>query len=238
MFKKLITSLAAAAITCMLSVAAFAGTDPVYFTKNCDFVVSPTEKSNITGSETWYLTTDPECIWDTEHDITITNLKSSNRKVAKVSVPSYANYMIHIDYRNVCGSTTISFTANGQNFSRVFKVRYTCPISKFKVDKTNATTKLKKKNLYTSSKTVKNKKAMIKAKKGWIIDSVTTTCSNKPLRTKTKSIKVNKASWSGKVSFNTPYDGIVATLHNLKTNEEQTVTYQLGMVSGFSHEAG
>lgn len=145
----------------------------------------------------------------------IRKLKSSNEKVAFVKADTYG-ILIHYGLRT--GSTTISGTIDGVKFSHKFTVKYICPVSAFKVNGKSVLSTFKKKNIFITRKTLKNKKVTIKAKKGWVITEVRNTKN-------TKKIK-NKTSYTTKINTKYPYDGICVTLKNKKTGMKQTVTYR------------
>lgn len=176
------------------------------------WTVAPVEDDNITGTESIYI---PAVVKGAK----VRKLKSSNKKVATVKADVGG---LEITYGLRTGSTTISGTIDGKKFSHKFTVKYTCPVSTFKVNGKSALSTLKKKNVFVTKNTLKNKKVTIKAKKGWVITKVTNT---KNFKSSTKKIK-NKTSYSTKISTKYPYDGIRVTLKNKKTKVEQTITYR------------
>lgn len=176
------------------------------------WTVAPVADDNETGQEDIYI----PAVMD---GAKIGKLKSSNKKVATVQA-DIAGILIKYGLRT--GSTIISGTIDGVEFSHKFTVKYTCPVSAFKVNGKSALSTFKKKNVFVTRNTLKNKKVTIKAKKGWVITKVTNT---KNWKGKTKKIK-NKTSYSTKISTRYPYDGISVTLKNKKTGMEQTVTYR------------
>lgn len=178
------------------------------------WTVAPTEDDNWEASE---LIDIPAV----QNGAKVKKVKSSNKKVATAEADPYG-IGLRITYGNRIGSTTISCTIGGKKLSHKFTVKYTCPVSAFKVNGKSALSTLKKKNVFVTKHTLKNKKVTIKAKKGWVITEVTNT---KNFKSRTKKIK-NKTSYSTKISTRYPYDGIRVTLKNKKTKVEQTVTYR------------
>lgn len=191
----------------------------IVFSDNIDWVVAPCEDDNITG-------TYPIDFMDSEtglyilDGLNITNVKSSNKKVAKIDSVDDDGIWLH--YGMKTGSTTISFKVNGVPMSHKFTVKYTCPVKKFKVAGKSMLKTFKKKNLCVTKKTYKNKKAVIKAKKGWVITEANITKNGKY---KHKNVK-NKTSFSAKITTKWPYDGISLKFVNKKTGEEQTLTFR------------
>lgn len=176
------------------------------------WTVVPVADDNITGEEWIYIPA-------VTNGAKVKKLKSSNKKVATVKADIGG---ISIRYGRRTGSTTISGTIDGVKFSHKFTVKYTCPVSTFKVNGKSALSTFKKKNVFVTKKTLKNKNVTIKAKKGWVITEVTNT---KNWKGKIKKIK-NKTSYTTKISTKYPYDGISVTLKNKKTGTKQTVTYR------------
>lgn len=111
----------------------------------------------------------------------IGKLKSANKKVATVETDE-SKSVVFIYYGARTGSTTISGTIGGVKFSHKFTVKYICPVSVFKVNGKSALSTFKKKNIFITKKTIKNKKVTIKAKKGWVITEVTNTKNGKGKR--------------------------------------------------------
>lgn len=190
-------------------------TDDIHFDpyEDTDWVVAPVEDDNITAFQAIPIAM-PE-------GAKITNVKSSNKKVAKVEAENDYQYL-WITYGHKCGSTTISCKVNGVTLSHKFTVKYTCPVTKFKVNGKSALKVFKKKNIFVTKKTLKNKKVSIKTKKGWVITKVDII---KKGNWKTKNVK-NKRSYSVKISTIMPYDGVMFTIKNTKTGTEQTLKYR------------
>ena len=153
-------------------------------------------------------------------DISITDVKSSNKKVAKAVVSDYGGN-IEIKYGQKTGSTTISCKVNGQFLQHKFTVKYTCPVKKFKVGKVSALKTFKKKNTFVTKKTLGKKKMKVKAKKGWVITKAVTEVMGK---LKEKTIK-NKTKLSMKVKIKYPGDRVAVTFKNKKSGEEQVLTF-------------
>ena len=154
-------------------------------------------------------------------DVSITDVKSSNKKVAKAKVSEISSY-VEVKYGQKTGSTIISCKVNGKTVQRKFTVKYTCPVKKFKVGKVNALKTFKKKNTFVTKKVLKKKKVKIKTKKGWVITQVSTQAGPKY---KVKHVK-NKTSLSMKVPIKNPLDSVQVTFMNKKTGEEQYLSFQ------------
>lgn len=184
------------------------------------WVVSPVQDDNYTGLNTRFI----DAVSD---GAKVKSVKSSNKKVATAKASPYG---LEITYGTRTGSTTISCKVNGVKLSHKFTVKYTCPVSAFKVNGKSELSTFKKKNVFVTKKTLKNKKVTVKAKKGWVITEVTNTKNGKG---KMKAIK-NKTSYSAKITTNWPYDGICIKFKNKKTGMEQTVTYRKRYDSGYS----
>lgn len=211
------TLIAALGVACALALPAqkaYADT----FLADDSWVVSPVEDDNIEGmfpvsfkdEYGYYLTSD---------EVKIKNAKSSNKKVARVSNDSYGLWLY---YGMTTGKSTITFTANGKKYSKVFQVKYICPVSVFKVAGKSELKTFKKKNIFVTKKTLKNKPVVVKAKKGWVITEVSI---QKKDKYNTKEFK-GKRSYSAKISTVWPYDGITIKFKNKKTDMEQTLTYR------------
>ena len=210
-----VLAVAIAVIAGPLAGKAYAAAVSFEDTSSKTWVVAPVEADNISGSmpvsfmdeEGYYLT-----------DATVTNAKSSNKKVATVEV--YGS-TLWINYGAKTGKTTISCTVNGVAMSHVFQVKYTCPVKTFKVNGTSMLKQVKKKNYVTTKKTYKNKKVVVKTKKNWVITNAQLVKNGKY---KDKTVK-NKKSYTAKITTKMPYDGITLTFKNTKTEEVQTVAF-------------
>lgn len=154
-----------------------------------------------------------------EGDVKITNLKSSNKKVATVSKGS--SYLL-ISYGRKTGSTTISCKVNGVPLKKVFKVKYTSPVKTFKVNGKNIASKYRKKNILRVNQTLRNKKATITAKSGWVITKVENIKNSK---WSTKNYKNGTKSVTVKIKTVMPSDGLRITFLNKKTGAEQEIDY-------------
>lgn len=138
----------------------------------------------------------------------IKKLKSSRPSVCKVSAK---DGYIRVEYGKKSGSSTITCTVKGVKLSHKFTVKkYTNPLSKFKVGKTNYTSKFAKYNFYTG-KRFKKQTLSLKAKKGWKISDVYLYNGKS-----TKHYAVNKSSFSKKISLTKKYSSIQVTMYNSK----------------------
>lgn len=212
-------------VLCMLMVCTLISIDPlgvdtVYARTKVEFdpvlsgswVAGPVEDDNYTGIRYMYINA-------VEEGAKVRKLRSSDPRVATVSATSFG---LCIQYGLHTGSTTISCVVRGVRLSHRFTVRYTCPVSSFKVDGKNVLSTLKKKNVYVTSKTLTQKNVVIKAKKGWVITHISNT---KAHRNASREVK-NKTSITTKITTRYPYDGVCVKLRNKKTGEEQTVKYR------------
>lgn len=181
-------------------------------------VVAPLEDDNIV---TYYYVSfkDENGYLLSDDDVKITELKSSNKKIARAD----KSYGLCIQYGVTTGSTVISFKANGKPFKINFRVKYTCPVSKFTVAGKSALKTFKKKNIFVTKSTLKNKKVVIKTKKNWVITHVDIYKKNRSIE---KDFAKGKRSFSAKISTIEPYDGIRIEFKNKKTDEKQTLKYR------------
>ena len=209
------------AVLCLVLVSAFGASKayavgPYSFDEANNWVVS-TPEGSYSGEETLYIE-DANGLW--AYNIKATDVKSSNPKVAKVS----AKYegCVDVKYGQKTGSTIISCKVGGQLLQHKFTVKYTCPVKKFKVGKVSALKTFKKKNTFTTKKTLGKKKMKVKAKKGWVITKVVTEVMGK---FKEKTIK-NKTKLSMKVKIKYPADRVAVTFKNKKSGEEQVLTFR------------
>lgn len=212
------TLIVALGVACALALPAQKAYAEIFISDYYSWVVSPVEDDNITGvfsvmfeDENGYLLYDD--------DVKITNLRSSNKKVARVS----KSYGLTIEYGMTTGKSTISFKANGKQFKKVFQVKYTCPVKQFKVAGKSVLKTFMKKNIFVTKSTLKSKKVVVKTKKNWVITHVSLA---KKGNYKDKDFKKGKTSYSAKISTPWPYDGITLKFKNKKTDEEQTLTYR------------
>lgn len=147
----------------------------------------------------------------------IKNLKSSNPSVAKVKA---ADRCIRVTYGKKAGKVKVSCTVKGQKLSTYFTVKkYVNPLSTFKMGKSNLTSKFSKDDAYRQKKAYKNQTLSLKAKSGWTIRTVIVYNASK-----SKVYKVNKSSFSKKVSLDSSYGYAVATCYNSKTKITEYIT--------------
>lgn len=147
----------------------------------------------------------------------IKNLKSSNPSVVKVK--AYNGY-IQVTYGKKAGKVKVSCTVKGQKLSTYFTVKkYVNPLSTFKMGKSNLTSKFSKDDAYRQKKAYKNQTLSLKAKSGWTIRTVIVYNASK-----SKVYKVNKSSFSKKVSLDSSYGYAVATCYNSKTKITEYIT--------------
>lgn len=218
--------LAAIAVLCFAPAKAYAG---VVFASDTDWVVAPNSDDNVHSGQFIDFEDSETGEWLT--DVSVTNVKSSNKKVATASAGSG---FIQVEYGIKTGKTTISCVVNGVPLSHTFTVKYTCPAKTFKVAGKSLMKKFKKKNLVIDKKSVKKKKVVVKAKKDWVITKADIASKAKY---KTKEF-AGKKKYSVKITTKLPYDGICLTFKNTKTGEEQTMTYRKGYDSQYTPVAG
>lgn len=161
----------------------------------------------------------------TDGTVKIKKVTSSKKKIAKVFYEKGQD-TFSVYYGPGVGTTTIKVKTNKGTAKMKFKVKYTCPVKSFKVAGKSYTKKFKKSPLFKTKKTLKNKKVTVKAKKYWVITSVSTekwSNSKGPIY-KDKSIN-DKKSYSGKVTVRYPLGGITINFRNTKTDEEQSISF-------------
>lgn len=142
----------------------------------------------------------------------IKNLKSSNKAV-KVEA---SDGCIVARYGNKAVKTNITCTVKGVKLKTTLTIKkYTNPVSMFKIDKTNITSKFNKTNSYVQKKTFKKKKVSVQMKKGWRITSVSVYNNGK-----TKWYDVNGSKFSKTISLTS--DEYDITVHY--RNEKGTIS--------------
>lgn len=161
------------------------------------------------------------------HWIDIDNLNGAKIKSVKSSNPSVARAEADSDHINITssyktGKTTISCKVNGVKLSHTFKVKYICPVTKFKVNGKSALKVFNKKNVYETKKTLKNKPIQVTAKKGWKITEVHKLTNGRPAT----KVFAGKKSWTGRVSTIKPNDGVTIVFVNSKTGAEQRIAFR------------
>lgn len=177
-----------------------------------DWIVSPTESSSVEGNALIFF----DALGDS---IVVSNAKSSNKKVATVKANGDT---LDISFGTRIGKTTITFKVNGVSYKHDFKVSYVCPVSQFKVGKLNCIKTFRKKNIYLTSKKIKNQKLTVKCKKNWVITHVQTTKND---RTKSVDVKNKKSYTLKKFSTLGIVDGVMITFKNTKTGMEQILSF-------------
>ena len=150
----------------------------------------------------------------------VTDVKSSNKKVATATSGSGS---IYLEYKMKIGTTKISFCVDGVPYEHTFTVKYECPFKTFKIGKTSYLNTLKKKQFYTTKKTIKNQKLTVKCKKDWVITKVQTAKNGKY---KSKTYDNGVKSYTAK-KFSAPQmmDGITIFVKNVKTGYEESVSF-------------
>lgn len=140
----------------------------------------------------------------------IKKLKSSKPSICQVEAK---DGYIRVIFGKKAGTSTISCVVNGVKLSHKFTVKkYTNPLSSIKLGKTNYTSKYAKVDQYKKAPKVKNQTLSLKAKKGWEIRSVYVNNGSS-----TSSYRVNKSSFSKKISLTGKYSYVSIGLYNSKT---------------------
>ena len=128
-------------------------------------------------------------------------------------------------YTNKAGKTELSFVGkSGKIYTiNLTVVKYSNPVSKFKIDSKNYASKFKKSSMPALTSSGKQK-ISIKAKKGWKVVDLHYTFYNYSGKIKTKKFKNNRS-----VNISKKYSGFIdATLKNKKTNAITILTLCTG----------
>lgn len=144
----------------------------------------------------------------------IKNLKSSNKDM-KVSARAAASAYIHVEYTKP-GKTTITFTVKGKKIKTTFTVKkYSNPFKTFKVGGKSYTSKFNKAKTVHTNKKISKKTLKVTAKKGWVITQVNV--HNGYGSNASKYYRVNKTSFSKKITLNRQYAEVVVQLKQKST---------------------
>lgn len=128
-------------------------------------------------------------------------------------------------YTNKAGKTELSFVGkSGKIYTiNLTVVKYSNPVSKFKINSKNYASKFKKSSMPALTSSGKQK-ISIKAKKGWKVVDLHYTFYNYSGKIKTKKFKNNRS-----VNISKKYSGFIdATLKNKKTNAITILTLCTG----------
>ena len=146
----------------------------------------------------------------------IKNLKSSNKDFKLKPCNGY----IHVDFGKKAAKTTISCTVKGVKLKTTLTIKkYSNPCSSFKLGKTDLTSKFGKTDVFKTNKNYKNQKLTIKMKKGWKITKVYVQQKSGSYTTE----RMNKSSYSKKISLTNNSGYVYVDCYNEKTNVSETL---------------
>ena len=140
----------------------------------------------------------------------IKNLKSSNKYIKVAPRDGY----IRVEFGKKAAKSTITCTVKGVKLKTTFTVKkYTNPCKTFKIGKTSLLSKFNKNDVLRTNKAFKKQKLDIKLKSGWKISSVHVTSGTGSY----KNYRVNKSSFSKKITVSNNYGYIYVYCYNEKT---------------------
>lgn len=146
----------------------------------------------------------------------IKNLKSSNKDIKVAPRNGY----IHVEFGKKAAKSTITCTVKGVKLKTTLTVKkYSNPCKTFKIGKTNLTSKFNQVDVLKTNKAYKNQKLDIKLKNGWKISSVHVTSGTGSY----KNYKVDKSSFSKKITLSNNYGFLYVYCYNEKTKVSECI---------------